>query len=261
MMPFFAFTPADLEEYEAALTGALVQNQRGLDLVERPIVSAMTLTKHEASPGRRLRAFSMVVRRAGNTNHYRNTHERIEPELPHGPATYGALYDFISQSMPHREVLANLPLRVTPNGPRHDEMVDAIPDNYQWDRHHRDPELHPALQDLAFLLIKALTEACFAFQDPNVFYPGVDEGIEPVSDEHVALVIWGAQRELDREPRRGKPPAPLAQLPWRVQRAYVERRRYFYNLYGIGRRQYETGSFSLWDIPEDSEWTPPWITP
>ena len=111
-----------------------------------------------------------------------------------------------------------------------------------------------------------LTEACNGFTDPDYYYPGVDEGIEPVTDEHVSLVIWGALRELKRELRQRnggfsvRPHAPIDELPWRFQRAFAERRRLRYSQWGIGRAEWETNQWSLWSIPEDADWIPAWVT-
>ncbi|HZQ37424.1 MAG TPA: hypothetical protein VFD32_15945, partial [Dehalococcoidia bacterium] len=56
------------------------------------------------------------------------------------------------------------------------------------------------------------------------------------------------------EPRL--PPAPLADLPWRVQRALAERRRLRFAQYGIGRPQWESGLWSLWEVQDDPDWVP-----
>jgi hypothetical protein len=125
--------------------------------------------------------------------------------------------------------------------------------------------LTDGLQDLGDQIVTDIHEACQAFDDPNLWYPGVDEGIEPVTDEHVARVIEGLQRELRRELRNPQgsrntqdafPAAPLADLPWHVQRALVERRRLRYKQWGLERKQWEENRFSLWDIPEDPDWVP-----
>jgi hypothetical protein len=126
----------------------------------------------------------------------------------------------------------------------------------------RDAQLHPALRDLAYEILEDLQEACAAFDNPDVWYPGVDDGIEPVPDDNVRLVTWATQRELDRErrlPRTGDsldplPPVPLADLPWRIQRAFAERRRLRYQQWGIGRTQWEENNWSLWGIPLDPEY-------
>jgi hypothetical protein len=125
--------------------------------------------------------------------------------------------------------------------------------------------LTDGLQDLGDQIVSDMHEACLAFDDPDLWYPGVDEGIEPVTDEHVRRVIEGFQRELRRELRNPQgsrntqdayPAAPLSELPWRVQRALVERRRLRFAQWGIGRQQWESNSYSLWDIPNDPDWIP-----
>lgn len=125
--------------------------------------------------------------------------------------------------------------------------------------------LTDALQDLGDKIVSDIHEACQAFDDPQLWYPGVDEGIEPVTDEHVVRVIEGLQRELRRELRNAQgsrntsdawPAAPLPGLPWSVQRALVERRRLRFVQWGIRRQQWEANRFSLWDIPEDPTWVP-----
>jgi len=125
---------------------------------------------------------------------------------------------------------------------------------------HRAPAHHPALQDMAYAITGDLHEACQAFQNPDLYYPGVDNQ-EPITDDHVALIIAGAQRELNKELRRGKPAAPLSDLPWRVQRAIAERRRLRYAQWGITPQSWSTGKWSVWEVPEDPEWQPPWGHP
>jgi hypothetical protein len=138
-------------------------------------------------------------------------------------------------------------------------VYEAIPEGRR--QEPSDASLHPALQDLAYEINEDIHEACFAFDDPDIWYPGVDEGIEPVPDEHVELVMWAMQRELNREPRpstttmKALPAPPLSELPWRVQRALAERRRLRFQQWGIGRKQWEARTWSLWDVPLDPEYT------
>lgn len=129
----------------------------------------------------------------------------------------------------------------------------------------RDLELVPAFQDLANEISEDLREACFAFDNPDLWYPGVDDdSIPPVSDDHIATVIPALQRELNRELRASppygigtpRPAAPLAKLPDRIQRAIVERRRLRYQEFGITHEVWERGTWSLSDIPLDPEWIP-----
>lgn len=121
---------------------------------------------------------------------------------------------------------------------------------------HEDPELHVGLQDLAWLIVWDLHEACAAFDDPDMYYEGVDNG---VPDSLVPTVIAAMQRELNRESRGNRPPVPLEKLPWRIQRAVVERRRYRYAQYGITEEVRQKGTWSLWDVPEDTDWLPNWL--
>ena len=151
-----------------------------------------------------------------------------------------------------------LPLRVTPASDATSRKIHAIPPEGPATS---DPSLHEALQDLARTIVADIHEACGALDNPDIWYPGVDEGIEPVPDDHVELVIWALQRELDREPRpRGgpasRPAVPLAKLPWRIQRALVERRRLRYQEWGIGHEEWEMNRWHPDKVPEDPEWEP-----
>lgn len=163
------------------------------------------------------------------------------------------------------ETLDNLPLR------RHDYLDDAaeskltsIPEEYS---RMRDPELHYLLIDLARQIAADLAEACNAIRNPDMYYPGVDHGIEPVTEEHVDLVIWATQRELNRETRewdtllfiatgKKRPAVQLSKLPRRIQRAFVERRRLRYQQWGITHQNWEENRWSLWNITDD-DWIPP----
>jgi hypothetical protein len=149
------------------------------------------------------------------------------------------------------DYLAHLPLRT---GENRDVLFDRIDETVAL----RTPNasLHSGLQDLAYALTVDIIGACDAYDNPDVYYPGVDEGIEPVTDEHIKLVMWGMNRELLRELRHGRPAVTLADLPWRIQRALAERRRLRYLQWGIGQEQYERGTWSLWDVPEEPEWVP-----
>jgi hypothetical protein len=130
---------------------------------------------------------------------------------------------------------------------------------------HRDPELHYGLQDLGWMIGWDLAEAG-ACIDGTRHYAGIDDGIEPVSDDHVRAVIPMLQRELNRElrtnPKTGgpiRPGLPLASLPWQVQRAIVERRRLRYQQWGITPDSWAAGTWSVWEVPEDADWRPPWL--
>ena len=186
--------------------------------------------------GRRQRAYSRAVRKAVST-----WQEGYEDETV-------------------RNALSELALRKKGQYP--DDIVTEIgPHTYS------NSTLATELHDLALEIMEDIQEACAALDDPDIWYPGVDDGIEPVPDEHVELVIWGLQRELNRELRvydtasgyAGKAPlpaVPLAELPWRVQRALAERRRLRYNQFGIGYDQWLSNKWSLWEVPEDPDWVP-----
>ena len=152
-----------------------------------------------------------------------------------------------------------------------DERFAKLPFAY---KNAADPELHLALQDLGWMINLDISQACAAFDDPDVWYPGVDPpDIEPVPDTLIEKVIPALQRELNRELRSptgtgafigdykslNLPAAPLAELPWRIQRAIVERRRYRFKQWGLSEADRLAGVFSLWQIPDDPEWVPPWL--
>lgn len=203
------------------------------------------------SPGRRLRVFAALLHRVGDGIATRNTHTPFVDD----EQTYGSLYTEIERYPEIMAEFAGLPLRMGPKA----ELLTAIPEKAAvWS----DPELHNALQDLGDEINEDIHEACFAFDDPDIYYPGIDDGIEPVSDEHIALVMWAMQRELDRELRplswahQPLPAVVLADLPPRIQRALAERRRFRYLQYGITREVWRRGTWSLWDVPEDPEWVP-----
>lgn len=149
-----------------------------------------------------------------------------------------------------------LALRINAAGETTDRKTYSVPGSGP---ERSDPSLHEALLDLAYTVVADIREACDALENPEIWYPGVDEGIEPVNDEHVELVIWALQRELDREQRpRGspRPPVPLSSLPWRIQRALVERRRLRFAQWGIGREEWDTNVWHPARVPEDPEWEP-----
>lgn len=131
-------------------------------------------------------------------------------------------------------------------------------------RQWSNASLHPALQDLGDAIVRDIHDACAALDDPNLWYAGVDEGIWPVPDDHVELVIAAMQRELFRELRNAKgemakprlPAVRLAELPWNVQRALAERRRLRYQQWGIGKLEWLTNQWFVSNVPEDPEWRP-----
>ena len=226
--------------------------------IDEPIrTSAVTLL--EGTPGRRLRAFARIVVSRGYEHKLTTTETCFEDgahtildDMTDTP-TYGAMLEGIehdSRFSLTKDRLSTLKLRT---GDSQHPLLTAIPD---W-QSNSNASLHIALQDLANIIIDDAVEACTIFDDPNYYYPGVDTGIEPVSDEHVKLVIWGVRREWIRESVRFGHPAPdLAELPWSVQRAFAERRRLRFQQFGIGRKQYEEDSWSLFEIPMDPEWVP-----
>lgn len=127
---------------------------------------------------------------------------------------------------------------------------------------HRASTMHSYLNDLALMVRRDLVEAIDAYHNGG-YYPGVDAGIDPVPDSHVELVIWGAQRELDKETRVGSdgttrlPAYPLASLPFGIQRAFAERRRLRFAEWGVTRQGWADNHWSVFDIPDDL-WVPPW---
>lgn len=198
-------------------------------------------------PGRRLRVFMRLL----SSNPYATP-----------PVVYLAQVAVPALSLcTYREALAYLTLHEKDYPLQMDLRINwanilftTIPEKVQ----QANAELHVHLQDLADMIIIDTVDACNAIDDPTYYYPGVDPPlIEPVSDDHVQLVIWAINRELYREQARlGKPAPDLDKLPWYVQRALVERRRYRYAQYGIGRKEYESNKWSPWNIHEDPDWTP-----
>src|ERR1035437_1068393 len=247
----FGYPTADYEPPYRAFTIPRWDNLS--DLMARPLaLGSLSLTKSSPYSGRRARVLSLLWFRELMVH-------------PGGAETFGDLYRFIhsrkGKKLAGRHV-DSLSLRGLHNA---DNMITSIPENYVNSYSVKDPEVHYALQDLGWLIGWELTQACAALDDPDVWYPGIDEGIEPVTNDHVELVIWASQRELDRELRRGpngfdlRPAVPLASLPKRVQRAFVERRRWHYLQYGIGREEWLNNSWSVYSVVEDPLWIPPWI--
>ena len=226
-------------------------------------VSAFDPSRIDPSPGRRLRAFATLVHSVDPTTGAVALRDTHQPFIQPGkPLTYRELLDRVETDPALanvHQVLGALPLRLGHPRP----LVDAIPPEHQWTA--RDPDLPPALQDLGDEINEDIREGLAAFDNPHHYYPGIDSGIDPVPDDHVKLVIWALQRELNRELRPneghygGSPPlpaAPLTDLPWHVQRAIVERRRLRYLQWGIGKAEWESGVWSLWSVPRDDEYVP-----
>jgi len=232
----------------------MAAQQTNLPLVEREI-GWFDPTRLDRSPGRRLRVFAALVRPLdGNINAITRQGSRTAFITARRRMTYGEVL---------RSLESGQQLRVSLRVGESPQLVTSIPDNYQ--RTPRDPDLHPALQDLADEINEDIREALSALDDPHAYFAGVDEGIEPVSDDHVKLVIWAMQRELDRElrPAPGQagmlsslPAAPLWDLPWSVQRALAERRRLRFVEYGITRDNWQSGLWSLWNVPSDPTYVP-----
>lgn len=233
-------------------------------MVNRIIGTKMGGDEQDLSSGRRLRVFAIMVGWGSNSGvHMFRPNENKSYPLYTEAITYGAAMADCEPKEAYNELFRSLALRVgTPGHLRY-----SIDPNYV-ERNQRDPELPIALHDLAWEILEDIREACFALDDPDLYYPGVDEGIEPVPDDHVELVVWALQRELNRELRTAVgdnafygsgtvlPAPPLRELPWRIQRALVERRRLRYKQYGIGHDQWEAGTWSLWDVDLDPEFVP-----
>ena len=232
---------------------------RVISLASRTI-SRFDPTGDDLSPGRRLRVFAALVQPSRLAFPYDQAGAWWSPEQLGDGVTYQELLR-LTESDPEfvaaRELLSRLPLRVGNAGPLIRELPAAV-------ESPRDPELHLSLQDLGNEINEDIREALETLDDPRAWYPGVDIGIEPVTDEHVQLTVWALQRELDRELRSSSgyngpgalPAAPLAQLPSHVQRAVVERRRLRFKQWGIGKPQWEANNWSLWDVPEDAAYRP-----
>jgi hypothetical protein len=223
------------------------------------IENGVALNDAEATPGRRLRVFSsMIVPNALGV-----FATWVEPEYDHQPLTdrreqtYKELLRSVEQFLPTHVMFEKLRLR---NGLS--STTPATIDSIQPDKGSRNPELAFCLLDLGNEINEDIRDACEVWRNPDLYYPGIDEGIDPVSDDHIDLVIWALQRELDRELRTGivstvhLPAPPLMELPQRIKRALTERRRYRYAQFGIRREQWESGWWSLWDVPEDPDWVP-----
>lgn len=253
-----------LEEYATAPNPGL-----GAPLADR-LVAKWDPAVIDPSPGRRLRVFAAAIQNASAPQIGTKISLRPVPDpswssvsispltgtLP--PMTYRAALDWTTTSPEARELRESLGSMPLTFGNGFISVIRDIPEEVA----ARDPELNPALQDLGDEINEDVTEACEAISNPDIWYAGIDEGIAPVPDSHVELVIWALQRELNRELRPGPrggprlPPVRLSDLPWRVQRALVERRRYRYQQYGITHEVWASQRWSLWDIPEDPDFIP-----
>lgn len=238
-------------------------NERSSAPLSERSVSWFDPSSDDLSPGRRLRVFAALV--SQSRDRLALSPARSRPHDSPEPTTYGRLLRVVESdesATAAKDAFSRLPLRVGASGP----LLSTIANNTVHEPPSaRDPELHPALQDLANEINEDIRDALDSLDDPRAYYPGVDQGIELVSDEHVSLVIWAMQRELNRELRAPEgfasssvtaPAAPLAELPWNVQRALVERRRLRFKEWGIDRNAWERGEWSLWEVPADIDYVP-----
>lgn len=109
-------------------------------------------------------------------------------------------------------------------------------------------EVCPWLQDLADIVAWESTQAFEAEQ-----YPGILDLDPPIpGDDWIVVLMGHMQRELDREAIRvNEKPLVLEELPFERQRALAERRRYWFQQFGIMREQWKANKFSLWDVSRD----------
>jgi hypothetical protein len=215
-----------------------------------PISSPRQNIEHYV-PGRRFRAMLRIIHTYGEYIAIDNDHI-IKVENP--PQTYGQLYElFRNYDLP-------IPLRMD----LYNRSVDNRTITAETFSTQPNPSLHVGLQDLAFEFFMDIHEACAAFNDPTIYYvaPSAEE-IEPVTDDHVHLVIAGIERELQRElrPRNtfsnvNLPYAPLHTLSFPIQRALVERRRYRFLQWGITKEHYLKNEWYLCNVQEDVDWLP-----
>lgn len=260
-MPFDAFF--DWVFNEGPRVSAMIQLDGDLPLAQRR-VGFWDPTQPDLSPGRRLRVFAAAVRNTLGSGTYLALRQSSSNLLvmPDRWLTYAEAMEYVAGVPEMAAAFRGLPVRTGAVAASYYEQGASPPASQPWKP--RDPELAPELQDLGDEINEDIREALFAFNDPHLYYPGVDEGIDPVPDEHVELVIWAMQRELNRELRSKDvqlggaplPAAPLASLPWTVQRALVERRRWRYQQWGITREVWRRGWWHLWDVPEDPDYVP-----
>lgn len=217
----------------------------GSALYDRPINRNCLRSFTSFEAGRRIRVLACLVHRYNDMIYY-HPQATIELGSAVSSATYGSVLSRAQDDDDLKTLFSELPI------------VDSVRVS------GGDAQLHPCLQDLATDFYEDSNAACDAFDNPGLYYPGVDPPlIEPVTDEHVHTVIKALQRELDREKRSTAsshgcplPGAPLAKLPFAVQRALVERRRYRFAQYGITPQTWRSGVFSLWNVALDEEWMP-----
>ena len=104
-----------------------------------------------------------------------------------------------------------------------------------------DPEIHEGLQDLADIVS---VEAHRAFTEP--YYPGMPD-VAALTDKEVDAVMDGLQREVTRE-KRGGQEVLYRELPRPRQIALAERRRHWFEVFGITPKSWKTGTWSLWKV-------------
>lgn len=257
-----------------------VEKYTTLSLDKRKISTfSPNVQSNDFATGRRLRIFSSLISSPSATTGYpRAINIKLPtseyPSIPlvrdadNDPAfkdlTFGQLMAQVSKQPEWgllKSYLEHIPLRVLivmHSSPKIYDIKDVQ------DVVRRDPELPECLFDLSYEILSDVHEACYAFNNPDLYYPGWDSEIEPIPDTHVELVIAGLQRELNRETRGSQdgygaklPAVPLSDLPFNIQRALAERRRYHYTIeYGITRENWESGVFSLWNVKFDPDFLP-----
>ncbi|KKL19146.1 hypothetical protein LCGC14_2468410 [marine sediment metagenome] len=116
---------------------------------------------------------------------------------------------------------------------------------------HGDPEIHICLQDLADIVCWEASESF-----TSSYFPGVVQ-VDALEPDHVKLIMSSMQREMDREGNRtGIVPAVFEELPWERQVALAERRRWWFNVYGISPKRCKKGYFNRWNVSNTLTWPP-----
>jgi len=155
------------------------------------------------------------------------------------PRSYSVsmLMGAVNQNKEARAWLSKLPIV----GPLHD--------------HSADPEVCIPLQDLADAVSQEGTNAFKA-----KYFPGIPSITIP--EDHVDALMIAMQREMDRESKRvALRPAIFTNLSRDRQRALAERRRWWFDKFGITPVSWQTGRFSIWKIAnEPIEEYAKWIT-
>lgn len=194
------------------------------------------------SPGRRLRCFARLIMLNKDglpCLSYAEPPLDIDPQATYAEAMRQA-------EATHHDLLNALPIVRTSQRVEFHEIIPG---------HTTRQSLWEPLQDLGDEIQEDIHDACAAFDDPDIYYPGPDN-IAPMDDGHVRLVIWAMQPTLKANTRDKLPAAPLDELPWRIQRALAERRRLRFQQWGIGQEQWKANTWSLWDVPEDWDYVP-----